>query len=277
MNRPELGKRVQAAGLATNYHEAGSGRPLVLLHGSGPGVSAYANWSRVMPRLAARHRVLAPDVVGFGFTERPADEQYNIKLWVGHVIGFLDALEIERAVLVGNSFGGGVALAAALRHAKRLAGLVLMGTPAGEFAQTEGLAAGWYYEPSLENMERLLKIFPYDSALVTAEMVKARYEVSLLNGGQAAVRKLQPKPAPAGEQATVKGVPEDALRTITVPTLVLHGRDDPVVPIECGLRIFANVPNAQLHAFGQCGHWVQIEREDAFVSLVEHFADSLAW
>lgn len=270
--RPEVGRSIVAAGLVTNYHEMGNGPPLLLLHGSGPGVSAWANWNRAMAKLASDFRVIAPDIAGFGFTERPSDDQYNIKLWVGHVIGLLDALGIASAVVVGNSFGGGVALAASLRHAERFAGMVLMGTPAGEFPQTEGLAAGWYYEPSLENMERMLQLFPHDKTIITAEMVRTRYEVSVLSGGQAAVRKLQPRPAPPGEHAIVKGVPADALRTIRVPTLVLHGREDRVVPMQCAMTILDNVPDCEAHVFGRCGHWVQAEKEDAFLRLVSQFA-----
>jgi len=268
----DVGKSILAAGLATNYHDAGSGRPVVLLHGSGPGVTAWANWRRVLPLLAKDFRVVAPDLAGFGFTERPRGEgQYGIKLWVGHLIGFLDALGLARVSLVGNSFGGGLALAAASRHPDRIERLVLMGTPAGTFAQTPALRGAWSYEPSLENMERMLRMFPYDESWVTAQMVRERYETSLLHGGQAAFRKLIPAPGPEGETTWVKGVPEETLRAIEQPTLVLHGREDSVVPPECGLLIHRNVANSQLHMFGRCGHWVQIEKEDEFMCEVSDF------
>src|SRR5688572_21455342 len=119
-----LGKTIVAAGLRTNYHDVGQGPPLVLLHGSGPGVSAWQNWSAIIPRLARDFRVLAPDIAGFGFTENDPSRSYDIKLWVAHLIGFLDALEIEQATVVGNSFGGGLSLAAALRHGHRISRLV---------------------------------------------------------------------------------------------------------------------------------------------------------
>lgn len=267
----DVGKSIVAAGLATNYHEAGSGRPVVLLHGSGPGVTAWANWRRIVPLIATEFRVVAPDVVGFGFTERPRDRQYGIKVWVGHLLGFLDALGLGRVSLVGNSFGGALALAAASRHPDRIERLVLMGTPGGTFAQTPGLRSAWSYEPSLENMERMLRMFPFDKSWVTAQMVRERYETSLLHGGQEAFRKLIPPPAPEGETTWVKGVPEETLRGIEQPTLVLHGREDSVVPPECGLLIHRSVANSQLHMFGQCGHWVQLEKESAFMREVADF------
>src|SRR5664279_1491641 len=79
--RPEIGSNVMANGIATNYLQAGDGDPVVLIHGSGPGVSAYANWRLTIPRLATGLRVLAPDMVGFGFTQRPASMDYNLKTW----------------------------------------------------------------------------------------------------------------------------------------------------------------------------------------------------
>lgn len=267
----DIGKTITAAGFATNYHEAGAGSPVVLLHGSGPGVTARANWGAVIPVLARRYRVLAPDIVGFGFTERPHDERYDIKLWARHLIGFLDALGLEQVAVVGNSFGGGLALATALRHGSRFRRFVLMGTPAGEFQQTPGLRSAWEYEPSLENMERMLKLFPYDPSSVTPEMVRTRHETSLLHGGQAAFRKLVPPPAPAGEITWVRGVPDQALRTITQPTLVLHGREDAVVPPECALMLHRCIPHSDLHMYGRCGHWVQIEKHDAFARDVDAF------
>src|SRR2546430_10760033 len=102
---PEIGKSIRTNGVMTNYHEAGSGGPVVLLHGSGPGVSAWANWRLVMPALAQRHRVIAPDLVGFGFTDRPSNFNYTLGNWVAHAVALLDALQLGQVDLVGNSFG----------------------------------------------------------------------------------------------------------------------------------------------------------------------------
>jgi 2-hydroxy-6-oxo-octa-2,4-dienoate hydrolase len=272
---PAIGKTIMAAGFKTNYHETGTGRPVVLLHGSGVGVTGWENWHRVMPRLADGFRVLCPDIVGFGFTERPEGAQYSIKLWTQHLLGFLDALNLTKAVLVGNSFGGGLSLALAMRNAHRIAGMVLMGTPAGEFVQTAHSARSWYYEPSVDTMAELLRSFPYDPNIVTEDMVRSRYEATKLVGGLEAYRKLFPEPAKAGEQKTVKGVPEAELVKIETPILALHGREDRVIPFECGLRIARRCPNAELHLFGRCGHWVQIEREDQFVVQTRAFLDRL--
>src|ERR1700733_15349177 len=123
---PEIGATADANGIKTNYLEAGSGSPVVLIHGSGPGVTAYANWRLVLPVLAERFRVLAPDMAGFGFSERPEKADYGVDLWVEQLVGFLDALGIERASVVGNSFGGAIALRLAAHHPDRVGKLVLM-------------------------------------------------------------------------------------------------------------------------------------------------------
>lgn len=128
---PEIGKTVSAAGIATNVHDLGNGDPLLLIHGSGPGVSAYVNWRLSLPTLSQKFRVVAPDVVGFGFTERPDGFEYSLDNWVRHIIGVMDALKIDRAHLTGNSFGGALALALAIRHPDRVNRLVLMGSVGG--------------------------------------------------------------------------------------------------------------------------------------------------
>ena len=160
-----IGKTLIAAEHRTNYFEAGAGRPLLLLHGSGPGVSAYTNWAGVMPALADKFRVIAPDIAGFGYTEFKSESKYDIKLWVKHLVGILDALDIDKASFVGNSFGGALAVGLSLFDPQRVDRLVLLGTPAGEFEQTAGLRSAWTYEPSLENMEQVVDLHPMLSQL----------------------------------------------------------------------------------------------------------------
>lgn len=263
-------KSLLAAGHLTNYLEMGSGAPLFLLHGSGPGVSAWTNWSTVMPDLAQRFRVIAPDIAGFGFTEFKAGNKYDIKLWVGHLLAIMDGLNVEKASFVGNSFGGALSVGLALFAPDRIEKLVLLGTPAGEFEQTAGLRSVWEYEPSMSNMERVMRLFPFDQSIITQEMVRVRYEASARTGAQEALRELIPKPQANGP-TIVKGFPESSLAKISAPTLVLHGREDSVVPPACGFLLAKAIPRAELHLFGQCGHWVQVEHRERFLQLVGDF------
>lgn len=265
------GRVIRALDLDTNYHDVGVGAPVVLLHGSGPGVSAWTNWKRVISELATDFRVIAPDMAGFGYTERNPDLTYDIKLWVKHLIALLDALELPRVSLVGNSFGGSLALAAAARFPERFSRLVLMGTPCDEFMMTPGLRAGWDYTPSRENMRAAMTHFPFDASAITDELVEDRYQASLIPGAQDGLRKLLIRPNDEGD-TPLSGMPEKVVAGIQHPTLVLHGREDRVIPVEMGLRLGRAMPNAEFHMFGRCGHWVQAERFEAFIALTRrHF------
>lgn len=274
-SEPGRGKTIRALDLDTNYHDQGEGSPVMLLHGSGPGVSAWTNWKKVMPILAKDMRVLAPDMAGFGYTERNPELTYDIKLWVKHLIGILDALEIEKISLVGNSFGGSLALAAAARFPDRFNRLVLMGTPCDKFMMTPGLQAGWNYTPSRENMRAAMAHFPYDPAVITDELVEDRYQASMIPGAQEGLRKLLAEPRPDGE-TPLSGMPEKVVANIEHPTLILHGREDKVIPVEMGLRLGRNMPNAEFHMFGKCGHWVQAERYEDFLMLAHRHLTATA-
>src|SRR3546814_393551 len=139
----EVGRMVRAGSIDTNLHDVGAGKPVLLVHGSGPGVTAWANWRTVMPELSRRRRVIAPDMVGFGFTERPQGIRYGLDTWVEHLVGILDAMELDRVDFVGNSFGGGLSLAFAIRFPHRVRRLVLMGSAGVSFKLTDGLDAEW--------------------------------------------------------------------------------------------------------------------------------------
>ncbi len=127
----------------TNVHDLGQGAPALFIHGSGPGVSAWANWRLALPVLAQARRVIAPDVAGFGYTDRPPGIAYTMDTWVQQAIDLLDALDVERADVVGNSFGGALSLALAIRAPHRVRRLVLMGSVGVPFAITPGLDAVW--------------------------------------------------------------------------------------------------------------------------------------
>lgn len=265
-----MGKTMVAADHRTNYHEVGQGKPLFLLHGSGPGVSGWGNWKGVMAELGEQFHVIVPDIAGFGFTEFKPESKYDIKLWVRHLIGIMDTLGIEKASFVGNSFGGALAIGLALFDKARVDRIVLMGTPAGEFEQTPGLRSAATYEPSMAAMEAAMRLFPYDQSIITPAMILSRYEASARPGAQDALKRLVPQPNPDGP-TIVKGFPAAAVAGIEAPVLVLHGREDRVVPPQCGTLLAQHIPNADLHIFARCGHWVQVERRAEFLRLVGDF------
>ncbi|WP_321393603.1 alpha/beta hydrolase [Emcibacter sp.] len=275
MSNPEIGNSIRAAGLQTNYHDAGTGQagkaPVVLIHGSGPGVSAWANWRLTIPALAERFRVIAPDIAGFGYTERPGDETgiYTLDYWLSHITGFLDALELDRVSLVGNSFGGALALALAIRHPGRVEKLVLMGAVGIEFDLTPGLDAVWGYEPSVANMKALMELFAFDRSLLNDDLAELRYQASIRPGVQESYRSMFPAPRQEGVNSLAQR--EQDIASITRPTLIVHGREDKVIPASNAIRFNELISDSQLHVYGRCGHWTQIEQADRFNRLVTDF------
>lgn len=266
---PEVGRSIVASGITTNYHDHGTGDPVLLLHGSGPGVSAWANWRGVLPPLAHDRRVLAPDVVGFGYTERPANFTFSHQDWVTHIVGFLDVLDLPKVSVVGNSFGGALALRLADRHPERVERLVLMGSVGTHFEITPGLDAVWGYEPSVENMAELIDFFAYDASRLGPDLARLRYEASIRPGVQESYAAMFPAPRQAGVDAFA--LPDESLRALSHETLIVHGRDDRVIPVSSSIRLNELIPRSQLHVFNQCGHWTQIERTDEFVHLLRGF------
>ncbi len=268
-NNPEIGKTILANGIQTNYHEHGQGEPVLLIHGSGPGVTGWANWRLTIPALAENFRVIAPDIVGFGYTERPVDVQYNMETWLNHILGFMDALGIQKAHVVGNSFGGGLALAMAIRAPKRVERLVLMGSAGLPFTLTEGLDRVWGYTPSIENMRGLLDLFAFDRSRVTDDLARMRYEASVRPGIQEAFARMFPAPRQNG----VDGLASDevAIKALPHTTMIVHGREDKVIPLASSYALFSMIQKAQIHVFGQCGHWTQIEHAARFNKLISDF------
>lgn len=266
---PELGRRVRTGAFESNVHDLGTGRPVLFIHGSGPGVSAWANWRLVMPELAEARRVIAPDMVGFGYTDRPAGIEYSMDTWVQQALDLLDALDLSQADVVGNSFGGALALALAIRAPQRVRRLVLMGSVGVPFAITPGLDAVWGYQPSLKAMRDLLDIFAFDRRLVSDELAQLRYQASIRPGFQESFGAMFP--APRQRWVDAMASPEATIRSLPHETLVIHGREDRVIPLQNSLTLADWIPNSQLHVFGHCGHWTQIEHAGRFARLVGDF------
>jgi 2-hydroxymuconate-semialdehyde hydrolase len=267
---PEVANSIRTGAFETNYHDVGTGDPVLFLHGSGPGVSAWANWRLPIARLENDIRIIAPDLVGFGYTVPPADVEYKRETWLRQVVDLLDALGLEKVSVVGNSFGGSMALALAVHHPERVDRIVLMGAVGVPFEITEGLDAVWGYEPSEEAMGRLMReTFAYDPALVTDELVRSRYEASIRPGAQEQFAAMFP--APRQRWVDSMAFSEKEIRALSHPTLVVHGRDDQVIPLSNSLTLLDWVDDSRLHVFGRCGHWTQIEHADAFAALVHDF------
>lgn len=266
--------RVEVGGTATAVIDTGdpgtSLPPVLLLHGSGPGVSAAANWRPVIPALRATRRVIAPDQLGFGGTASGDKRTYGRLAWTEHALGLLKALNIEQCDVIGNSMGGAIALSLAAARPGAIRRVVLMGTMGVAMALPAGLATIWSYRPSPEAMRDVIALFAYNHALITDELVQMRYRASL----NPPVRDSWEAMFPAPQQRWVDdlALPGAELSALSQPVLLVHGRDDRVVPWRSSSGIMVDLlPDCRLHLIGGCGHWTMIERTAEFLGVVEPF------
>ena len=274
MSRPEIGNSIKTGNFTTNYLEVGEnngGTPLIFIHGSGPGVSAYANWRLVLPEVGKENHAYALDMVGFGYSDKPTGDQvdYGIDLWTQQIVDFMDALKIEKANLVGNSFGGSLAFSMALNYPDRVNLVITMGAMGTEMDIPYGLNEVWGYKGTRDHMAELVDLFTYDKSFASDELITTRHEASREPGFHEAFSSMFPYP----RQSSVDNLSfsDEQLKTIKNRTLLVHGREDKVVPNETSLHLSNLLEKADLHLFAGCGHWVQIEKSKEFSELVNNF------
>lgn len=271
---------VHAGRLPTHFYRAGRGESIIFLHGSGPGVTAWANWRYTLPVLADQYDCIAPELWGFARSGHPDPPPVGarawLEMWVEQIIGLMNYLGIDRAHLVGNSRGGIVALHLIHRYGERFKKVVLMGTGAAPYRITPQLEAAWgfYDNPTAERLAEIMRWFVYDPTTVGGDL-----EIIARDRLQAAldpkIRRSYEAMFPPPRQRNVDDVvlPEETYKRIEHPILLVHGRDDIVVPLETSLWLLQRLPHAQLHVFSQCGHWVQIEKRQQFVALIRSFLE----
>lgn len=266
---------IDIAGVATAVIDVGgpgSGQPpVLLLHGSGPGVSATANWRAVLPALrAGRRRVIAPDQLGFGGTATGEPRTFGRAAWTRHALALLDVLGVPEVDVIGNSMGGAIALSMAVARPSAIRRIVLMGTMGVAMPLPPGLDTVWGYAPGVEAMREVIGLFAYDRGLINDDLVRMRYEASL----DPPVRDSWAAMFPAPRQRWVDDLALSGaeLAAVNRPVLMVHGRDDRVVPWRSSsLPLVDLLPDCRLHVIGGCGHWTMIEKTAEFLAVVSPF------
>jgi pimeloyl-ACP methyl ester carboxylesterase len=260
------------------YHEAGDGPPLLLLHGSGPGVTGWRNFRGVLGTFAEFFRCLILEFPGFGVSDdfggHPMITAFDA------VARFVDALGLAVVDIIGNSMGGGVGLNFAIAHPDRVGRLVTVGgigrnvlTP----APTEGirLLQEFTEEPTRERLIRWLHSMVYDPAVITDELVEERWNHATDPATLAGARRMYSKEAfdqmISAMEASKGPQPWAIMHRLKAPTLITWGRDDRVSPLDMALIPMRTIPNAELHVFPNCGHWTMIEAKEAFENVVLAF------
>lgn len=271
-------KTVTTQSLDFAYHDAGSGEPLILLHGSGPGVSAWSNFANNLPVFVeSGFRVIMPDLPGFGATPlTELDKVYPVYA-AERILEFMDALGIESAFVIGNSMGGSVAGELAVLAPNRIRKMALMG-PGGLAVSvnapdpSEGGKRLFEFlaEPTRERMVSWVECMVANPALITTELIDERMKNALEPGaiertltifGSLRIPELVAAHRPLWARAA----------EIETPTLIVWGREDRMLLYDQAHFAVRHLPNVELHTFSQCGHWAQIERKDAFERVVIEF------
>ena len=256
-------------------NEAGQGHPIFMIHGGGPGATGWSNFSPNVGVLSRKYRCIAVTMPGWG--ESSPQTVQTGRDGVEALKQLADAMGIERAAYVGNSMGGAASVLFTATYPTRVSHLITMGlgNPAGvSMLQPAGPSEGIrilveaYRDPSPQNMKRLVQIMCYDASLASEELAHQRSELAFKfpehnKNWLELLRAGPPMALPAETLAK--------LSTSTVPTLLIHGRDDRTVHFEASLRMLALVPNSRMVLINRCGHWAQLEHPAEFNRLVDDF------
>ena len=264
----------QAGGVKIHYHEAGSGYPLICIHGAGPGATGWSNFKGNFAYFSQNFRAILIDMPQYGKSDKPVIEGGRLAFLAETVRDFMDALRIERAHFVGNSMGGQAALKLAIDYPEKVHRLVVIGSSpikAGSIFQPMPLEAirnirNYYLGegPSLAKMRELLGSLVSNTGLVTEDLVQERYEASMDPEIVALARKPQ-------------GEPEDLyfeLAKVKAPALLVWGQDDRAGALDVSLLMLRRLQNGRMHLFSKCGHWANVEHRDEFNRVVVEFLKS---
>lgn len=267
---------MQIGKVQARYWAAGSqGSPVVLIHGIGGYVETF--WPNIL-HLAEQHRVYALDLVGFGRTPKPQDGAYTLATFVQFVHDFIAQLGLEHASLVGHSLGGGIATSFTLTYPQMVDRLVVVAGAAygPEVALilrliSLPLVGEWITKPSLKGSRQAQEGVVLDKSVITDADVQLDYELSLLPGVQNAFLKtLRGLGSFWGQKRSFYGPIVERLPQITQPTLVIWGREDPLLPVKHA-ETARRIPNVQIQILERCGHYPQREQPAAFDKAVADF------
>ena len=271
---------LDVAGREIFVAEAGDGPAVLLLHGGGPGASGVSNYARNIAELAEQYRVIVPDLPGYGRSSKGVDGTDPFGYLADNIRGVLDRLDLEKAHLVGNSYGGACALRLALDTPDRVDRMVLMG-PGGigttRALPTAGLKSllGYYGGdgPSRLKLEKFIRQYlVFNAADVPDEIIDLRYRDSI--DPEVVANPPLRRPSGPGAARTLWRMDftrDPRLARLPVPTLVLWGAKDLVNRPSGGQMLADRMPNCDLYVVANTGHWVQFERPDLFNRICTDF------
>lgn len=259
------------------YHEAGSGPPLILLHGSGIGVTGWRNYRHNVAAFAQHFHTYILEFPGFGVSD-PVDH-HPVYAASTSIIRFMDALGLPAASFIGNSMGAVAAVNVALKHPDLVTKLVTIGGIGPNIfgpSASEGvrLLQAFADAPSKDKLAQWLRAMFADPALVTDDLIEERWLAATSANAHRTLKAMYGSEAFAAQQqflAQSDAPPYwSALHKLRCPTLLTWGRDDRVSPLDMSLLPMRLIPNAEVHVF-PCGHWTMTEAKDQFEAVVIEF------
>jgi 2-hydroxy-6-oxonona-2,4-dienedioate hydrolase len=258
---PEL-RSAKVFGQTIRYYDVGSGSPLVLIHGIGGDAD---DWAFVLNALASKHRVIALELLGFGRSAKPHID-YTIAGYVEVLGRFLHALGIERAALVGHSLGGWIAAAFALASPQAVDKLVLVDS-AGVWGDMAALPVDLHVS-TLAHMRQIFQFLFYDKRLASDSLIEFAYAQHLERGDGYTIHSILKNTCDGRERLDDEA---ERISALTVPTLLVWGENDAMIPLEIGRRIHELVPGSKLEVIPQCGHMPNLEKPAEIVRCVLEF------
>lgn len=260
------------------YHDVGDGPPLLLLHGSGPGVTGWRNFAGNLPAFAPHFRCLVLEMPGFGVSD-PVD-QHPMVAAPAAARRLLDGLGLDRVDVIGNSMGGIVGVQVAIAQPERVRRLVTVGG-LGKNLLSPGPGEGlnllmdFTDDPTRERLVAWMESMVFDRSLITEELVEERWahatEPATLASARAMYGRRAFEAGMAAQAASDRPPLWALLHKVQAPTLLTWGRDDRVSPLDMALVPMRTIPRAELHVFPDCGHWTMIEQKTAWESAVLAF------
>jgi len=259
-------KTIPIFGQTIHYWDVGSGPVVVLLHGLG---SSKEDWLAVVGPLSKNHRLLIPDQIGFGHSDKPL-VSYSVQIFVDFLDEFLRQMKVEKASLVGESLGGWVSALYVTEISGTDRVSVVDKLVLADAAGLKQKGPIPDFNTSLQSSGRLLKSLFYDSSWINDERIRQSFAHRLAANDGYTIQSFLNNPALASELL------DDKLSQIRVPTLVAWGKQDQLVPFSSGEKYAAGIPGARLVAFDKCGHIPKAEKTAEFVSAVMAFLDTSA-
>ena len=264
-------RTILAGDIKTHFLEAGSGPDLVLLHGGEYGASAEITWRANIDSLAKRFHIVAPDVLGWGQTDKLYSFSDPAGLRIKHLQRFLETLGIGKAFFVGNSAGGGLILRGAVRSPApfQIQKMVTICGNASVF-KTNSQADLENYTPSLENMKKIVGLLYHDPKWQNEENIRERYECSIIPGAWEVLSAARLR-SPAHQVRSTTEEFVNQLSKLTIPLLIMSCAHDPLNQTDWDVNFQKIVPGSKVHRFMHSAHEPQIEETDEFNRAVTEF------